>query len=317
MLVFLLLVITLILISILLWFHLSPWCVESSEKLSYHQVYFDYSNFEEQVWIKLFLRGSDSLLIGCMYRSPSSDEYTSTLSLCNLLSSIRGYTHVLICGDFNYPNINWSTLSCNTSHSQMFLDTIHDQCLLQHITKPTHYRPNTVANILDLELTNEDGMINNVKYLRGIGCSDHVCLWFSLLCYSNYSRVSRPKYNLNQANFDKMRQLLQDIHWEDTLNLLDIHSSWQLFADKFTHIVNECIPICINRAKKNIYATSRVFSLRNRKHKLWNKYTCSKSNTDFQHYCRVRNELRNLTRTLHINYENKLISSAKTNPRQF
>ena len=115
-----------------------------SEKLSCYQVYFDISNFEEQVWIKLFLRGSDSLLIGYMYRTPSSDKYTSTCALCNLLSSIHGYTHVLICGGFNYPNINWSTLSCNTSHSQMFLDTIYDQCLFQDIMKPTHYRPTVI-----------------------------------------------------------------------------------------------------------------------------------------------------------------------------
>ena len=63
--------------------------------------------------------------------------------------------------------------------------------------------------------------------------------------------------------------------------------------------------------------TCRVFSLRNRKHKLWNKYIRSKSDTDFQHYCKVRNELRNLTRTLRINYENKLVSNVKINPRQF
>ena len=111
-----------------------------------------------------------------MYRSPSSDKYKSTLALCNLLSSIHGYSHVLICGDFNYPNINWSTLSCNTTYSQMFLDTIHDHCLFQHITEPTHYRPITVANTLDLIFTNEDGMINSVEYLPGIGSSDHVCL---------------------------------------------------------------------------------------------------------------------------------------------
>ena len=51
--------------------------------------------------------------------------------------------------------------------------------------------------------------------------------------------------------------------------------------------------------------------------KLWNKYIRSKSDTDFQHYCQVRNELRNLTRTLCINYENKLVTNAKINSRQF
>ena len=163
-----------------------------SENLLCHQIHFDNSNFEEQIWIKLFLKGSDSLLIGCMYRSPSSDKYTSTLALCNLLSSIHGYFHVLICGDFNYPNINWSTLSCNTTYSQMFLDTIHDHCLFQHITEPTHYRPNTVANTLDLVFTNEDGMINSVEYLPGIGSSDHVCL--------------RPHYILDQHSIEQIQR---------------------------------------------------------------------------------------------------------------
>ena len=146
----------------------------------------------------------------------------------------------------------------------MFLDAMHDHCLFQHITEPTHYRSNTVANILDLVLTNEDGMINDIEYLPSIGSSDHVCLRFHLLCYSSYAQICRPKYKLNQADFNKMRQLLQDVNWDDILNPLDIHSAWQLFANKFTDIINECIPECISR-KKNIFVTRRVFSLRNKK----------------------------------------------------
>ena len=54
-------------------------------------------------------------------------------------------------------------------------------------------------------------MINNIEYLPGIGSSDYVCLCFNLLCYSDYNQVNKLKYNLHQANFDKMRQLLQDV----------------------------------------------------------------------------------------------------------
>ena len=49
-----------------------------------HQVYFTTSNFEEQIWITVPLRGHDTLLVGCIYRSPSDE----TFSLCNLLSSV-------------------------------------------------------------------------------------------------------------------------------------------------------------------------------------------------------------------------------------
>ena len=109
-----------------------------SEKLSFSKVNFDSFNFVEHIWIQVTLRGHDSLLVDCIYRSPSSDIYQSTINLCNLMLSLQGYSHVLICGNFNYPNINWSSLSCSTSYSQMLLDAIHDSYLSQHVTEPTH-----------------------------------------------------------------------------------------------------------------------------------------------------------------------------------
>ena len=199
----------------------------------------------------------------------------------------------------------------------MFLDAVHDIYLFQHITKPTRYRANTTANTLDLVFTNEEGMVDGIEYLPAIGSSDHVCLRFNLLYYSSYSQVSRPKYNLYQANFDTVRQLLQEIDWDDNLSPLDIHSALQFFATKFTSMIKECIPLYLSRKKKNIYATHKVFYLRNKKHKLWNKYMCSNSSIDFQHCSQVRNKFHKLTRTLCTNYENKLVSNVKSNPRQF
>ena len=101
-----------------------------------------------------------------------------------------------MCGDFNYPNIHWPFLTCNTSYSQMFLDAVHDDCFFQHITKPTRYRANTTASTLDLMFTKEEGMVDSIEYLPAIASSDHVCLQFNLLCYSSYSQLSRTKYNL-------------------------------------------------------------------------------------------------------------------------
>jgi len=244
-----------------------------SEKLCPHEVQFNNSQFQEQLWIEIALKGSDSLLVGCIYRSPSSDLCQSTTALCDLFCRVQGHSHVLICGDFNYPDINWSTLAC-----QLFLDAVNSCCLFQHVTEPTHYRFNTTANTLDLVFTNEDGMINNIEYLPGIGASDHVCLQFNFTCYSSPAPTSRPKYNLNQANFDRMmRELLQNADWNDSLATLDICSAWKLFSDKFTDIINECIPKFVPRRRKKIFLTSRALSLRNKKSKLWCKYKQSNS----------------------------------------
>ena len=153
-----------------------------SEKFHFYKVEFD-SNCVEHLWIKITLKGLHSLLVGCIYRSPSSNPHHSTSELCDLLTSLNGYSHILICGNFNYPNINWSSLSCTTSYSQDFLDSIHDSYLFQHVTEPTHYRPNTIANILDLVLTNEEAMINNIQYLPGIGLAPVITFVFSFIYF--------------------------------------------------------------------------------------------------------------------------------------
>ena len=57
----------------------------------------------EHLWIRLKLCGSDSLLIGCIYRSPSSDTKHSTECLCEILHKVTtSDSHLLICGNFNY-----------------------------------------------------------------------------------------------------------------------------------------------------------------------------------------------------------------------
>ena len=105
------------------------------------------------------------MIIGCVYRSPSGDITNSTISICNLLRSINGYSHLLIC-DFNYSGIDWDNLPllpASPTIVQEFIETIQDLYLFQHIMKLTRNRPGETPNILDLVFTNEQTMINEVQ----------------------------------------------------------------------------------------------------------------------------------------------------------
>ena len=67
------------------------------------------SDFSESVWCEISLRGTDKLLVGCIYRSPSSSK-DNNKKLNDLVSKTRfylKYSHYLIMGDFNYPEIDW------------------------------------------------------------------------------------------------------------------------------------------------------------------------------------------------------------------
>ena len=113
-----------------------------SEKLQANQVFFQSSDFEHHVWVRIQLCGSDSLLIGCVYRSPTGELSTSVSSLCGLLTKLDNYSHLLICGDFNFKEVTWSDFSGSTTNSHIvpFLDSVDDLFLFQHVDKPTRIR---------------------------------------------------------------------------------------------------------------------------------------------------------------------------------
>jgi hypothetical protein len=73
------------------------------------------SNYQESVWIKLKLKGSDELLVGCVYKSPNSDK--ENLLLLNKMiieaSQMKQFSHLLIMADFNYPKLDWTNWNSN------------------------------------------------------------------------------------------------------------------------------------------------------------------------------------------------------------
>ena len=67
--------------------------------------------FSEYFWISLPFRGSDQLLVRCIYRSPSASPNLSTENLVELLKAVtdRSYSHILVAGDVNIPQIDWTS----------------------------------------------------------------------------------------------------------------------------------------------------------------------------------------------------------------
>ena len=78
----------------------------------------------------------------------------------------QGASHLLIMGYFNYGDINWksgTTPSELTNPATAFRETLRDMYLYQHVNEPTHYRAQQHPNTLDLIITNEEGMVDNLS----------------------------------------------------------------------------------------------------------------------------------------------------------
>ena len=102
------------------------------------------------------------LVFGCFYRSPTVNDNTepNNLNMNNLLRSIaeKKYSHYCIVGDFNFPKIDWKTISTScseTSKENMFIETIRDCFWQQHICESTRRRGQDKASLIDLIFTEE------------------------------------------------------------------------------------------------------------------------------------------------------------------
>ncbi|KAK2145209.1 hypothetical protein LSH36_694g00026 [Paralvinella palmiformis] len=112
------------------------------------------TTYEENIWQNIKLKGKDKLLLGCVYRSPSS-TWQNNIKLFNLLQQI--------------PEIEWTTWSTTKSeehHRQKFIDACRNTYLHQHTTQPTCHRHGQNESLLDLVFTNEEHMVLSIDYLH-------------------------------------------------------------------------------------------------------------------------------------------------------
>ena len=99
------------------------------------------TKYQESIWISIKLNAKDKVIVGCVYKIPSSkqehlDELESLMR--NVSQMDKEYLRILIMGDFNYPKINWKQwTSSGEKDAEAFLECIRDSYLYQHVTEFT------------------------------------------------------------------------------------------------------------------------------------------------------------------------------------
>ena len=240
-------------------------CIYVRDSLPCSEVRFSDSPFREHLWIQIRLMGSDTLLIGCIYRSPSSPiESTNHLSqLLDLVTSSQP-SHLLIAGDFNAPEIDWTAevSRAPAGHwSHELLELIRDHYLFQHVRTPTRYRPGQTPNILELVLTNEEGMVCNLNSHPPLGSSDHVILTFSLKCYVADVSAATSKPALHCGDYEAMVRMARETAWTPPEGCT-VNEHNQMFRKVLDGICERGIPRQRpSGRKRNVYITREALAL--------------------------------------------------------
>jgi hypothetical protein len=74
--------------------------------------------------------------------------------------------NLLLVGDFNYSDIDWTRWNSGNTQSNKFLDILRDNMLIQHVELPTRVRGSDTdtPHLLDLVITN-DSFVESIYHL--------------------------------------------------------------------------------------------------------------------------------------------------------
>ena len=203
----------------------------------------------------------------CTYIPPSCspDYFSSCISA--LTTIMTHHQNVIILGDFNLPDIDWSCLTSHSPFSDLLCDFIFQYNLTQLLLNSTHCK----GNILDLLITNSDHWISNLHITP---CSenlfsDHLFIFFDLL--TNYHPPQQTfSYSLDfsKGDFDAFNDYLLEFDFS-FCNSMDIDSAWNHLKSILSIGCSRYIPkIRINSHRPPKWFNSDIRHLLNRVHSL-------------------------------------------------
>ena len=192
-------------------------------------------DFKESIWCETRLSDEDNLMIGCVYRSPNSPDENNA-HLWNLLNAAcaKQNSHLLIMGDFNFPEIDWDswTSSAGISHaSNKLLDCLQDNYLFQEVRCFNRYREGQQPSHLDLVIVNEEELIDDITEHSAFGKSDHIVLQFELNCHRSVSEDQPARFLYAKGDYSSLKNDLKEVNWTE-LKDLDITKAWDILPTK-------------------------------------------------------------------------------------
>ena len=144
--------------------------------------------------------GNSKLTIGLVYRSPNINEEDNT-KIQNAIKEIsKG--ECIIRGDFNHGHIQWKSLESTGGEDQQFLFLIQDSFLTQSPCS----EPTRGENVLDIVLSSQKELVDNVKIHEPLGNSDHNQIHFDINVKSESKNKKTYRRNFQKGNYKDMRK---------------------------------------------------------------------------------------------------------------
>jgi exonuclease III len=296
-------------------------------------------NKGESVWIEVELVNKRKLFIGCVYLPP--DNTNSTFSRNEQLEQLDESLHLvrsvmkdndelILCGDFNVPNITWprsfdanekqkitpTLRSLYTSDDTDFLEITFKHGLSQHVCFKTRKE-----NTLDLVFTtNPDNYDINVHPIDTAVKSDHISIHCDINMKSplyQQKPVRHSFFKWWKADIPKLKNKLNECAWHLLLNY-DVNTACNMFYEMLEAAIKACVPYGESQCIKfpNWY-DDEIKKCLKLKQKANVKYLKSKNEKDFEKFKEIRKKFKQMQKIKYKKHVKKIEDDIKNNPKKF
>lgn len=263
------------------------------------------------------LESKKKFLVLVLYRPPNTDlDHMKEFKKSLHLATKAKFDHLVVCGDFNLPHIDWSTGTAinNDDIHHYFAKTIKDNYLYQLIDFPTR-----INNILDLVLTNSPDKVMNIQGFHDTLSTDHLLISFELnLKINKKPKVKRAVFNFKKANWTGLKEVLVNTPFDTCFVTEDIDASLSNWCDLFLSIVHNHIPKCSSR---NVYdhpwIDEELLALIKKKNTQRKKLLRTKHPAVLEKFKLLRRQTKKLISKKKRDHANKLRESMFENPKRF
>jgi hypothetical protein len=193
---------------------------------------FCFDGLTEILWVKI-----NSVLFGCVYRSPGATAAVDKSLLENISLFGERDEDLVLLGDFNLPGL-FPVIGQPKERFADFYHTFSDFGLVQLVDKPTRGE-----NVLDLVLTSDNFLISRVDTRAPLADSDHEMVLFDVNIRTvNPKKV--PKRNFHKADYDGMEAFLYTIDWENLFaDAVGVIAKWSIFKDILDFAFEQFVPM--------------------------------------------------------------------------
>lgn len=204
------------------------------------------SNHTEVISVDVYFKDSNARFVCCYLTNGNGGvKRVQVDEIRTIFDYLSDVTPLIAAGDFNLPLIEWENAAITEDRSinSIFVNACLMNGLSQLIDKPTRIVDETRSSILDLLLTTDPDIIEDIRVTSPPFKSDHEAISFEVLAELDNIQSSDAGFNFYKGDYEGIESNLFLVSWPAFfLNCSSVDDMYDHFLSYLHFLISVFIP---------------------------------------------------------------------------